>query len=133
VTAARVPKLGLVDVFAPEVVVSSYEGYAEHTIRALLDLVHPQHPDAPTSIYPAPPSLRIPRHRQRPMSIQLPSAEPGWSPRSPLDRSARSDVISATWRMKNRTAPGARRRRDQFSCSRAQQQGSQSLINKPCC
>lgn len=40
-------------VFAPEVVVWAYEGSAEH---------------------PAPRSLEIPRHRQRPVSIQLPSA-----------------------------------------------------------
>jgi hypothetical protein len=42
-------------------------------MRALLNLVHPQHPDAPTDVYPAPHSLHIPRHQQRPMSIQLPS------------------------------------------------------------
>ncbi|MGH3974581.1 MAG: hypothetical protein ACRDS9_14815 [Pseudonocardiaceae bacterium] len=74
VTAARVPKLGRVDVFAPETVVWAYEGPAEHTMRALLNLVHPQHPDAPASLYPAPRSLYVPRHQQRPMSIRLPSA-----------------------------------------------------------
>ncbi len=73
--AARVPRLGRrVDVFAPEVVVWAYEGPAEHTVRALLNLVHPQHPDAPTVAYPAPRSLHVPRQQQRPMSIQLPSA-----------------------------------------------------------
>lgn len=70
VAAARLPKLGRVDVFAPEVVVWTYEGSAEHTVRALLDLVHP---DAPTDVYPAPPSLHVPKHHQRPMSIKLPS------------------------------------------------------------
>jgi len=79
VTAARLPKLGRaklgrVDVFAPEVVVWSYEGPAECTLRALLTLVHPQHPDAPTGAYPAPHSLQVPRHEQRPMTIRLPSA-----------------------------------------------------------
>ncbi len=74
VAAARVPKLGRVDVFAPEVVVWAYEGAAEHTMRALLNLVHPQHPDAPTDLYPAPRSLQVPRHEQRPMTIRLPSA-----------------------------------------------------------
>jgi hypothetical protein len=44
VAAARVPKLGRVDMFAPEVVVWAYEGPAECTMRALLNLVHPQHP-----------------------------------------------------------------------------------------
>jgi hypothetical protein len=74
VTAARVPKLDRVDLFAPEVVVWSYEGPAEHTVRALLNLVHPQHPDAPIEIYPAPRTLLLPRHEQRPMTIRLPSA-----------------------------------------------------------
>jgi hypothetical protein len=61
-------------VFAPEVVVWAYEGPAECTLRALLDLVHPRHPDAPTAAYPAPRSLQVPRHEQRPMTIRLPSA-----------------------------------------------------------
>jgi hypothetical protein len=74
VAAARVPKLGRVDVFAPEVVVWAYEGPAECTVRALLNLVHPQHPDAPTGVYPAPRSLQVPRHEQRPMTIRPPSA-----------------------------------------------------------
>jgi hypothetical protein len=74
VAAARVPKLGRVDVFAPEVVVWAYEGPAECTVRALLNLVHPQHPDAPTGVYPAPRSLQVPRHEQRPMTIRLPAA-----------------------------------------------------------
>ncbi len=74
ITAARLPTLGRVDLFAPEVVVWAYEGPAECTMRALLNLVHPQHPDAPTAPYPAPCSLRVPRHEQRPMTIRLPSA-----------------------------------------------------------
>ncbi len=74
VTAARVPKRGQVDVFAPDVVVWAYEGPAECTLRALLNLVHPQHPNAPTGVYPAPRSLHVPRHEQRPTSIRLPSA-----------------------------------------------------------
>ncbi len=74
VTAARVPKLGRVDVFAPEFVVWAYEGPAECAVRALLHLVHPEHPDAPMGVYPAPRSLHVPRHEQRPMTIRLPSA-----------------------------------------------------------
>lgn len=70
ITAARVPKGE--DVFAPEVVVWAYEGPADCTLRALLNLMHPQHPDAPTASYPAPRSLLIPRHEQRPMTTRLP-------------------------------------------------------------
>jgi hypothetical protein len=73
ITAARVPIDDKMDVFAPEVVVWSYEGPAEWTLRALLNLVHPKHPDAPTDTYPAPRSLHIPRAVQRPMTIRPPS------------------------------------------------------------
>ncbi len=73
ITAARVPKRGTVDIFAPEVVVWAYEGPPQQALRALLDLVHPAHPDAPTAEYPAPLSLHIPRAKQRPMTIRPPS------------------------------------------------------------
>ncbi|MDQ3760454.1 MAG: hypothetical protein M3460_01735 [Actinomycetota bacterium] len=73
VATARVSKRCKVDLFAPEVVVWAYEGPPQRTLRALLDLVHPAHPDAPTAEYPAPPSLHIPRAEQRPMTIRLPS------------------------------------------------------------
>jgi hypothetical protein len=74
VTAARVPARGRVDVFAPEVVVWAYEGPPQQALRALLDLVHPTHPDAPTVEFPAPPRLHIPRAQQRPMTIRFPSS-----------------------------------------------------------
>lgn len=73
VTAARVPKGAEVDVFAPDVVVWAYQGGAEWALRALLDLVHPRHPDAPIVAHPAPRSLRVPRCEQRPLTIRLPS------------------------------------------------------------
>lgn len=79
VTTARVPaaRCGRIDVFAPETVVWAYEGPPQRALRALLDLVHPQHPGAPHSAYPAPPALRIPRAEQRPMTIRLPP--PDWA------------------------------------------------------
>jgi hypothetical protein len=70
VTTARVLKRGKVDVFAPEIVVWAYEGPAEPALRALLNLVHPQHPDAPTTGFPAPRSLHVPQHEQRPLTIR---------------------------------------------------------------
>lgn len=74
VITARVSKQGRgIDIFAPDVVVWAYEGPPQHAVRALLDLVHPEHPDAPTVGYPAPAGLRIPRVAQRPMTIQLPT------------------------------------------------------------
>lgn len=74
VTAARVPKRRpQLDIFAPEAVVWAYEGPPQHAVRALLQLVHPGHPDARTVDYPAPASLHIPRNKQRPLTIRLPS------------------------------------------------------------
>ncbi len=73
VTTARVPKRDTLDIFAPTVMVWSYEGPPLPALRALLQLVHPAHPDAPVTEYPAPAGLRIPRARQRPMTIRPPS------------------------------------------------------------
>ena len=74
VITARVPTQGrVVDVFAPQVVVWAYEGQPQQALRALLRLVHPTHPDAPSIEYPAPAGLHVPRVRQRPMTIQPPS------------------------------------------------------------
>jgi hypothetical protein len=88
ITTARVPapQHDRVDVFAPEIVVWAYEGPPQSALRALLDLLPPHHPHAPTSAYPAPPSLRIPRTEQRPMTIQLPP------PRRAGNRAARLAV-----------------------------------------
>lgn len=97
VTAARTPQtLGPVDVFAPEMVVWSYEGPAEHAVRALLSLVPPQHPDAPVKPYPAPASLHIPRYRQRPMSIKLPSPSQAGARETRLIRAAIDDSVRWT-------------------------------------
>lgn len=71
IAAARAPLDGPVDVFALEEAVWSYQGPAEATLRALLDLPHPDHPDSPRVVFPAPESLRVPRAEQRPMTIKL--------------------------------------------------------------
>jgi hypothetical protein len=74
VTTARVPtRRGTVDIFAPELVVWAYQGPPQAALRALLGLVHPAHPVAPTVEYPAPAGLHGPRAQQRPMTIQPPS------------------------------------------------------------
>lgn len=79
ITTARAcaPPRSSIDVFAPKVVVWAYEGPPQWALRALLKLVHPQHPNAPVHAYPAPPSLHIPWAEQRPMTIRFPS--PGWA------------------------------------------------------
>lgn len=75
ITTARIPApRGVrIDVFAPEVVVWAHEGPPQSALRALLNLLPPQHPQAPAHPHPAPPSLHIPRAEQRPMTIRLPS------------------------------------------------------------
>lgn len=72
VITARVLKPEKVDVFAPEVAVWAYQGPARCALRALLNLVHPRHPDAPAVEFPAPRSLHVPRAEQRPLTIRLP-------------------------------------------------------------
>ena len=74
IITARVhaPQHARVDVFAPQVVVWAYQGPPQPALRALLDLLPAHHPHAPTSAYPAPPALHIPRAEQRPMTIQFP-------------------------------------------------------------
>lgn len=74
ITTARIPapRRRRIDVFAPDDVVWAYEGSPQRALRALLDLVHPEHVDAPASTNPAPLSLQVPRAQQRPMTIQLP-------------------------------------------------------------
>jgi len=69
---SRHPRHARIDVFAPTLVVWAYEGAPQPALQALLGLVAPHHPQAPTSAYPAPAGLRIPRAEQRPMTIQLP-------------------------------------------------------------
>ncbi|SRR5579884_1651267 len=73
VTTARVPKRGAEDIFAPEAAVWAYEGAPQQAIRALIDLVHPAHPDAPIAEFPAPAGLHVPRSQQRPMTIWPPT------------------------------------------------------------
>jgi hypothetical protein len=73
VITARVPTRRAVDIFAPEVVVWAYEGPPQQALPALLELVHPAHPVAPTVEYPAPAGLGVSRAEQRPMTIQPPS------------------------------------------------------------
>ncbi len=73
ITAARIPRCGPVDVFAPEAVVWAYEGAAQPTLLALLNLVHPRHHAAPTTVFPAPRSLHVPHREQRPLTIRPPA------------------------------------------------------------
>ncbi|SER46576.1 hypothetical protein [Actinokineospora terrae] len=59
VTAARSRLVRDWDVFTTESVVWSYQGHARWALRAILDLLPPEHPNAPHEDYPAPASLRV--------------------------------------------------------------------------
>ena len=72
ITTARVPTRDTGDIFTPQVVVWAYEGPPQQVLQALLELVHPLHPAAPTLEYSAPASLCVPRAQQRPMTIRPP-------------------------------------------------------------
>jgi hypothetical protein len=70
VTAARLPKCDGLDIFAPSQAVWHYLGALEPAVAAMLRLPAPHHPDASTTTYPAPATLFVPRHEQRPMTIK---------------------------------------------------------------
>lgn len=71
VTAARLPKYDGLDIFAPTQAVWHYLGVLEPTVAAMLRLPPSDHPDAPTTVYPAPLTLFVASHEQRPMTVKL--------------------------------------------------------------
>jgi hypothetical protein len=70
VTAARVPRRENLDIFAPEAIVWFYQGNVDLTLKAILTLVHPDHPDAPLTTHAPPSDLHVPRVEQRPLTIR---------------------------------------------------------------
>ncbi len=70
VTAARLPIYDGLDIFAPTRAVWHYLGALEPTVAAMLQLPPPNHPDAPTVIYPAPLTLFMTSHELRPMTMK---------------------------------------------------------------
>ncbi|MDQ3404542.1 MAG: hypothetical protein M3548_14320 [Actinomycetota bacterium] len=72
VTAARSRSSRDWNVFTAESVVWSYQGHARWALRALLDLVAPDHPQAPDEEYAAPESIRVAPADLRRLSIRSP-------------------------------------------------------------
>ncbi len=70
VTTARLPAYDGLDIFAPTRAVWHYLGTLEPAVSAMLQLPPPGHPGAPTTIYPAPLTLFVSSHEQRPMHIK---------------------------------------------------------------
>ncbi|SDU62844.1 hypothetical protein SAMN05216266_1457 [Amycolatopsis marina] len=74
VTAARAVREPGFDVFGPRKVVWAYGNEAEPTLRALLNLTHPDHPDHPTCPHEPPRLMIVPAHLQRPMTFKAPDS-----------------------------------------------------------
>ncbi|WP_026426017.1 hypothetical protein [Actinokineospora inagensis] len=72
VTAARSRQGRDWDVFTAETVVWSYQGHARWALRAILDLLPPEHPNAPHEDYPAPASLRVGQEHLGSVSVRTP-------------------------------------------------------------
>jgi len=72
VTAARSRHSRDWDVFTPDSVVWSYHGHARWALRAILDLLPPDHPQAPDDEYPAPESLKVDEVHLRRVSVRTP-------------------------------------------------------------
>jgi hypothetical protein len=72
VTAARSRQGRDWDVFAAETVVWSYHGHARWALRAVLDLLPPDHPEAPDEEYAAPDCMRVDEAHLRHVSVRPP-------------------------------------------------------------
>jgi len=70
VTAARLPKYDGLDIFAPHQAVWHYMGALQPAVAAILRLPPPDHPDAPTTTYPAPLTLFVSSREQRTMTVK---------------------------------------------------------------
>lgn len=70
VTAARLPTYEGLDIFAPSRAVWHHIGPLEPTVAAMLQLPPPNRRDAPVTIYPAPLTLFVSSHEQRPMTVK---------------------------------------------------------------
>jgi hypothetical protein len=70
VTAARVANYPGMDIFAPARAVWHYLGSVEWAIRAMLALVPPDHPEAPTAEYQAPLWLFVAAEEYRALTVR---------------------------------------------------------------
>jgi hypothetical protein len=68
--AYRTPTDGRTDILRPELVCWSYQACAMWTMRAVLTLPPPTHPQAPFRLYPAPELCRLPDAEARPLVIR---------------------------------------------------------------
>jgi hypothetical protein len=71
-TAYRTPRAPGVDPLTPSVVTWVYSAPALWTLRAVLTIAPPDHPDAPSSPIPAPPACRVSPELHKPRTIRPP-------------------------------------------------------------
>ncbi|QUH05703.1 hypothetical protein HUO13_01210 [Saccharopolyspora erythraea] len=69
-TAYRVPALPDTDVFRPELVSWQYHAPAAWTLRAVLTLESPEHPDAPRAVLRPDRGCFVPSEVRRPLTIR---------------------------------------------------------------
>lgn len=74
VTAARALREPDFDVFNPGKVVWAFGNEPEPTLRAFLNLKHPDHPDHPTATTEPPQLMTVPARLQRPMTFRSPES-----------------------------------------------------------
>ncbi|MEV6444766.1 hypothetical protein [Amycolatopsis sp. NPDC051716] len=74
VTAARAVREPVFDVFNPGKVVWAFGNEAEPTLRAFLDLKHPDHPDHPSATTEPPRLMIVPARLRRPMTFRSPES-----------------------------------------------------------
>jgi hypothetical protein len=74
VTAARALREPDFDVFNPGKVVWAFGNEPEPTLRAFLNLKHPDHPDHPTATTEPPQLMIVPARLQRPMTFRSPES-----------------------------------------------------------
>jgi len=94
VTAARAVREPSFDVFGPRKVVWAYGNEAEPTLRALLNLNHPVHPDHPTFPHEPPRLMIVPAHLQRPMTFKAPESWKVQNRARRLERALASDLVN---------------------------------------
>ncbi len=69
--AYRTPTVPGIDLFAPTHVSWSYASSPVWTLRALLTLAPPGHPDAPSELHDAPPGLGLPVEGRMPVRVRM--------------------------------------------------------------
>ncbi|MEC3978911.1 hypothetical protein [Amycolatopsis sp. H20-H5] len=94
VTAARALLEPDFDVFNPGNVVWAFGNEAEPTLRAFLNLKHPDHPDHPSATTEPPKLMIVPARLQRPMTFRSPESGKAGNRARRLETALASELIA---------------------------------------